>query len=297
MRGQEVMQKTSEWLISQNSNFQSLSQKRKNKKAQTIAITGGKGGVGKTSVSLKVARELATYSRVLLIDCDYNLSNTSIKLGLPIENRFYSLLSSEKNLDECLYKEGNFHLLSASNGCLDLLESEFKLEEFVIDIINAHEEEYDYILLDCPAGIQKDNLTLNAYCEKRIMVVNPDKSSITDSYSLIKLLNQKFGIKDNHLVVNKYETKEQYRRVVQTISETVENFLGGRTTILGGIGKIRVEQSRFDEQVLSRGKNVHHKNFDKVLKKLTDELSRPREVASSVFAPSNQFNEQEVHLN
>lgn len=296
------MKKTSDWLIS----FSSYSDKQiheliterkeqEKKISTTISITGGKGGVGKTSVSLKLAKELSSRgSRVLLIDCDYNLSNTSIKLGLPVNNTFYSLVSAEKTFDECLYKNGDFHLLSACNGSIELFDSNFRLEEIVIDIIGEHENEYDFILLDCPAGLLRETLTLNAYCDKRILVVTPDRASITDSYSLIKILSQRFGIKENHLLVNMVNSHTQYEKVVKTLSETVENFLGGRTQILGAIKKLDVSHSKFDDYFLSSGKNDHHRNFCKVVDKLTEKLNEPTIDFGVLQSQSQLLLEQEV---
>ncbi|MBT4791603.1 MAG: AAA family ATPase [Halobacteriovoraceae bacterium] len=296
------MEKTSEWLRSFNSNqvrdLNSIASLKKptEKTTQTISITGGKGGVGKTSVSLKMAKELAAQgNKVLLIDCDYNLSNTAIKLGLPLSNTFYDLVSAEKSFQECLYQEGSFHLLSACNGSIDLFDASFRLEEIIIDIMTAHEKEYDYILLDCPAGLSRESLVLNAYCDHRILIVTPDRSSITDSYSLIKVLNKKFGVNQNHLLVNMVNTKPQYVKVIQTLSETVENFLGCRTKILGGIKKLDTQANNFDQYFLARGKNSHHENFLKVVHKLTDELSaNGTEKGSQAFHPKRRI-EQEVH--
>ena len=236
------MKKTSEWLFSYNSGYekqvQALVSERKeikdspNQTSTTVSVTGGKGGVGKTSISIKMAKELADQGyKVLLLDCDYNLSNTAIKLGMPLTNVFYSLVSAEKPFEECIHKEGNFHLLPACNGNINLFDSGLKLEEIIIDIITEHENEYDFILLDCPAGLMRETLVLNAYCDKRIVVVTPDRSSITDSYSLIKILSTRFGIKENHLLVNMVNNEKQYARVVKTLSETVENVLGCRTQI------------------------------------------------------------------
>ena len=140
------MRKTSEWLLSNNTQYHKQikdlldSRKNKREKSVTVSVTGGKGGVGKTSVSLKLSKELAKQGhKVLLIDCDYNLSNTALKLGLPITNTFYDLVSANKNFDECLHIDGNFNLLSACNGSLDLFDASFRIEEVIIDIINTHE--------------------------------------------------------------------------------------------------------------------------------------------------------------
>lgn len=275
------MQKTSEWLMSFNSQnqhqIQSLlaERKAKNNKTVTVSITGGKGGVGKTSISLKLAKELASLGhKTLLIDCDYNLANTALKLGLPIQNTFYDLVTAQKEFEDCLYKDQNFHLLTACNGSLELFESQLKLEEIIIDIINTHEKEYDFILLDCPAGITREALTLNAYCDQRILVVTPDKSSITDSYSLVKVLNSKFGVKENQLLVNMYRSHSQYEKVVKVMSETIENFLNVRTHILGGVQKLDINQNDFDSFFLEPAENAFHQNFLKVVRNYSEKLSR-----------------------
>ncbi len=276
------MQKTSEWLMSFNSSqrqqVQALIHERKKSfnKSVTVSFTGGKGGVGKTSIALKFAKELANQGyKTLLIDCDYNLSNTAIRLGLPLNNsNFYSLLTAQKSFEDCLHIEGNFHLLSACNGDLDLFESKLKLEELILDIIAGHEDDFDFILLDCPAGLSKEVLILNAYCDQRIFVVTPDKASITDSYSLMKVLSTKFGVKENHLLVNMYLTSKQFQRVAVTISETVENFLGCRTNILGGLKRIEVEHSRFDNFFLANTESGFHKKFLQVVHRYSDDLSR-----------------------
>lgn len=294
------MHKTSEWLFSFNSNANSqiqavLSQKKDYpSKTIKVSITGGKGGVGKTSMSLKMAKELAkTGFKVLLIDCDYNLSNTAIKLGLPVENTFYSLLTAQRTFEECLYKEESFDLLAACNGNLDFFESNFRMEEFIIDILNAHQDDYDFVLLDCPAGLTREALILNAYSDHRIVVVTPDKSSITDSYSLIKVLSAKYGVKENHLLVNQYETVGQYEKVVKTLSETVENFLGCRTHILGGIPKIKENLKCFDTFFLGE-ESITHKKFLKVLARYTDELSKSLVEKDTPNIHCDQKQEQEV---
>jgi flagellar biosynthesis protein FlhG len=107
----------------------------------------------------------------------------------------------------------------------------------VINLINQHETEYDYILLDSPGGISKVILNINAYSQHRFFVVTPDKSSITDSYSLMKLLKLRYGVRHHFLIVNRFVAEKQYQRVVKTITNTVENFLGSELSVLGGVRK------------------------------------------------------------
>lgn len=277
------MEKTSEWLLSFSTSYvdHNLLKEMKreglsfhsglSKKARTISVTGGKGGVGKTSVALKLGRELASIGyRVLLLDCDYNLANTAIKLGLPLNDSFYSLLSAEKKFEECLHRDGRFHLLSGCNGSLELFENKLPLDQVIIDIINSHEYEYDFILLDCPAGLSKDTLNLNAYCDERFFIVTPDKSSITDSYSLMKVLANKYGIKDNHLIINMFSNEEQYSRVVRSICDTAEHFLHCRTNILGGIRKLDVKVDTFDFHFIHEKNAKLNEDFSKVVKRYAE---------------------------
>lgn len=271
----------SDWLISQNK-YQS---KKTSLKAKTISVTAGKGGVGKTSVAVKMGKLLADSGyKVLLLDCDTNLSNTVVKLGLPITNYFYELISAQKEFDECLHKDGNFHLLSGCNGSLDLFNKNLEVDRIIIDILVNHEREYDYIILDCPAGITKETLTLNAYSDYRFVVVTPDKSSVTDSYSLIKILNKEFGVNDNHLLINKVSSEPQYQRMVKTLSETVETFLKCRLHILGGIKKEESPVDQFDSILLQQENSSLHKNFVKITKKFTEESEGDSIGAQTSFA-------------
>lgn len=282
----------SDWLVSQNK----YSSKKTSFKAKTISVTAGKGGVGKTSVAVKMAKLLANSGyKVLLLDCDTNLSNTVVKLGLPITNYFYDLISARRDFDDCLHKDGNFHLLAGCNGNIDLFNKYLEIDRIIIDIIVNHEREYDYIILDCPAGITKETLTLNAYSDYRVVVVTPDKSSVTDSYSLIKILNKEYGINDNHLLINKTSSEPQYQRMIKTLSETVESFLKCRLHILGGVQKEESPVDHFDTVLLSQENNSLHKNFVNIVKRFTEEIE-----GASLDTPSglkySPRSEQEVRL-
>jgi flagellar biosynthesis protein FlhG len=259
-----------EWLMS-HKRFDAHQLKKIPNRTYSIAVTSGKGGVGKTSVSIKMAKVLAEDGyRVLLVDFDTNLSNTAIKLGLPINDNFYDLLSAKKSFEDCIYSDGNFHLLSACNGNMNMLDNEVGLDKIVIDIMGEHENEYDFILLDCPAGLSKESLSLSAYCDFRFVVVTPDRSSITDSYSLIKILNQKYGVTENHLLLNKVSSNRQYERLVKSLSETVSNFLTCRLEILGGLSFENLEVDHFDRLLLKDAGSKIHKNFLKVVKRFTE---------------------------
>jgi flagellar biosynthesis protein FlhG len=284
----------SDWLVSQNK-YQS---KKTSQKAKTISVTAGKGGVGKTSVAVKMSKILAKSGyKVLLLDCDTNLSNTVVKLGLPITNYFYDLVSARRDFDDCLHKDGNLHLLAGCNGSLDLFKRSLEIDRIIIDILVNHEKDYDYIILDCPAGITKETLTLNAYSDYRIVVVTPDKSSVTDSYSLIKILNKEFGVNDNHLLINKMSSEPQYQRMIKTLSETVETFLKCRLHIMGGVNKIETPDDHFDTILLHQENNSLHKNFVNIVNRFTEEIEGSSfEVETKIAQTFNTSSEQDVRL-
>lgn len=242
------------------------------KKASIISITSGKGGVGKTSVAIKMSQEFSDQGKkTLLIDCDYNLSNTLIKLGLPINDNFYQLISNQKNFNECVIKKNNFHLLPGCNGHLNLYENKLALDQIIIDIVNEHEDEFDYIILDCPPGLNEKILNINSFSDHRIFILTPDLSSIADSYSLIKLLNLKYGIKENHLLVNRYTSNYQLNKVANSISLTAKQFLNCETIILGGIKEHENKFECFDDVFLSSKESKLHQNFTKVLQTYSDQ--------------------------
>jgi flagellar biosynthesis protein FlhG len=130
-------------------------------KAHTISVTGGKGGVGKSSVTIKLGKILAQFGfRVLIFDCDYNLSNITVKLGYPLNNNFYDLINNYKTFEECVLRIDNLHILPGCNGNLDLFKKDILFDQFVINLLMNQEKKYDFILLDCPAGARKEYLTM-----------------------------------------------------------------------------------------------------------------------------------------
>jgi flagellar biosynthesis protein FlhG len=287
-----------EWLMSfSNSNLHQNSYLGVEKdlnyptKAYKISFISGKGGVGKTSISIKVAKTLAEQGfRVLLIDCDYNLSNTRVKLNIPMSYGLHGLFTTQKKIEDCLYRDGNFHLLSGSNGSIDIFDNKVDYDQIIMDIISEVEHRYDFILLDCPAGLEKKALNLSVYCDDRIIIVTPDKSSLADSYSLMKILNIKYAIRDNSIVVNMSNSLQHYKKVVKILAETTDRFLDCRINFLGEIQNQRTKTELFSEVFLNDDKSAVHKNFIKVIDKITERARRKAsEYSSAAFVNYVKF--------
>ncbi len=242
-----------------------------NKSSSVISVASGKGGVGKTSIALKLAQTLSTNNyKVLLIDCDYNLSNCMVKLGLPINDNFYLLLKGIKKFEDCIVSYHGIDILSGCNGDLNLFENNLRIDMPLINLIQDKKSDYDYIILDSPAGLGRDALALNAYSDFRFVVISPDKSSITDSYSLVKILNKKFGVNKFHLLMNKIGSEQQYKKIVKSFSETVEKFLSCRIYQMGKIDYFACSADKFDSYLLRKANSSMNEDFNKIVSRFTE---------------------------
>lgn len=170
----------------------------------TIVVTSGKGGVGKTTITANMGLALANHgARVCLIDTDLGLRNLDLVLG--VEQRIiFDLLDvarGECRLQQALIhdkRQPNLYFLPASQRCdkSALKPSDMRL------ILASLRETFDFILIDCPAGIEEGFMTAIAAANRALVVVNPEVSSVRDADRVIGLLNEN-GIRDIQLVINR----------------------------------------------------------------------------------------------
>ncbi|MCB9094195.1 MAG: AAA family ATPase [Halobacteriovoraceae bacterium] len=261
---------------------------------KTIAILSGKGGVGKTSVALRMANDLSRKGlKVLLVDCDYNLSNTLIKLNTPFKSQFLSYLNKEVNLHDCIKKFNSFHLLPTCNGNLDLFDNKYRIQAELIGIVDECEKHYDLILLDCPAGVNKETMNIAAFCDLRLVVLNPDKSSMTDAYSLLKILMQRYGAKNNKLILNKCRNEAVFENISRCFYNTCRKFLDIETEFLGQFPYFNSSIQDFDREFIFGENNSLQDNSVKIIARLFDLIYEPIELEDSSLSPVAESNDQE----
>ncbi|MRG88224.1 septum site-determining protein MinD [Salinibacillus xinjiangensis] len=174
---------------------------------EAIVITSGKGGVGKTTTTANVGTSLALLGKnVCLIDTDIGLRNLDVVLGL--ENRIVydivDVVQGRCKVKQSLVKDKRFdclHLLPASQTS----DKSAITPEGIRDIINELKSDYDYILIDCPAGIEQGYKNAIAGADKAIVVTTPEKSSVRDADRIIGLL-EKEDLGTPHLIINRIRT-------------------------------------------------------------------------------------------
>lgn len=171
---------------------------------EVIVITSGKGGVGKTTSSANIGTGLAKLDKsVLMIDTDIGLRNLDVVMGL--ENRIvYNLvdvIEGECRLKQALIKDRHYPNLQLLPSAQTKDKSAVRPEQ-MIKLINGLKKNFDYIILDCPAGIEQGFRNAIAAADRALVVTTPEVSAIRDADRIIGLLEEN-GIRRNHLIVNR----------------------------------------------------------------------------------------------
>jgi septum site-determining protein MinD len=194
------------------------------KRGKVIVVTSGKGGVGKTTTTANIGTGLAKLGyKVVLVDTDIGLRNLDILMGL--ENRIvYNLIDvieGRCRLNQALVKDKrlpNLCLLPAAQT----RDKSALNEEQMIDICNRLREDQDYILLDCPAGIEQGFQTAIAAADEAVVVVTPEMSSVRDADRVIGLLEAKDTVKRYRLVLNRVRPQMVKANDMMSVDDVLE---------------------------------------------------------------------------
>lgn len=211
---------------------------------RVIAVTSGKGGVGKSNIVVNLGLALARMGqKVLLIDADLGLANLDILLGLTPRFTIHDLLSLRRTLSEVMVDgpEG-LKILPASSGIPELADLDKEQKMFLLNELDDYSENLDVVLIDTGAGISRNVLFFNIAALERIVVANNEPTSITDAYALIKVLATKHGEYHYHLLVNGLSQPREGDRVYRTLLKVTERFLGSGVS-LGYLGVIPYDEA------------------------------------------------------
>ncbi len=194
---------------------------------KVIAVTGGKGGVGKTNITLNTAISLAQQGkRVMVLDADLGLANVDVLLGLRVEKNLSHVLSGECTLDEVLV-EGPYgiKIAPATSGTQAMTELSPTEHAGLIRAFSELQSEIDVLIVDTAAGISDMVLSFSKASQDILMVVCDEPTSLTDAYALIKLLNKEHGIFRFKIVANMVRSIREGDELFSKLTKVTNRFL------------------------------------------------------------------------
>jgi flagellar biosynthesis protein FlhG len=220
---------------------------QKNKElARIIAVTSGKGGVGKTNTSINLAIALASKGhRVVLMDADLGLANVEVLLGLSSIYNLQHVVDGERTMSEILVKgPGGIAIVPGTSGMAKLADL---TERGRVNIMNGLEElqnRTDFIIVDTMAGIGRSAIAFVLAADEVLLVSTPEPSSIVDAYAMLKTIYQRRENALVRLVANMVANKQQASYVYDKLSSVSQQYLGRKMSYLGMIPRdLHVQQA------------------------------------------------------
>jgi flagellar biosynthesis protein FlhG len=205
----------------------SLRKMNQSRLIKVIAVTGGKGGVGKTNVTLNTAISLAQQGkRVMVLDADLGLANVDVLLGLRVEKNLSHVLSGECTLDEVLV-EGPYgiKIAPATSGSQSMTELTPTEHAGLIRAFSELQSQIDVLIVDTAAGISDMVLSFSKASQDIMMVVCDEPTSLTDAYALIKILNKEHGVFRFKIVANMVRSMREGDELFSKLNKVTDRFL------------------------------------------------------------------------
>lgn len=199
----------------------------KGKPIQVIAVTGGKGGVGKTNLSVNLSLALSELGkRVVLMDADLGLANVDLLLGVKANKNISDVLTGECGLKDILINAtGGIKVIPASSGTQELASMGPQEHAGLINAFSSLDDEMDVLVIDTAAGISDTVISFVRASQEIILVVCDEPSSITDAYALIKILNRDYGVQRFRVVANMTRSDKEGQGIFNKLVHVTDRFL------------------------------------------------------------------------
>ena len=231
------------------------------KPLRTLAVTSGKGGVGKTNLSLNLAISMAHAGhKVLLLDADLGLANVDVLLGLRAERNLSHVLASECRLEDVLVRgPSGIQIIPASSGLRHMAQLSATEHAGIVRAFSELETDADVLIVDTGAGIADNVVTFCRAVQDIVVVICDEPASITDAYALLKVLDKDYGVRTAHVVVNMVNNDAHGLRTFEMLRTVVNQFLDLELSLLGSVPSddylrraVRSQQAVVDQHPLSK---------------------------------------------
>lgn len=232
------------------------------------AVVSGKGGVGKTNISVNLSIAMAKRGkRVLLLDADIGMTNADIIMGLHYKYDLFDYLEGRAELKDIIY-EGPLGIkaISGGSGLLEMQNlSEENQEKLIEELIELGG--FDVMIIDNGAGISKETLSFMTFAHEVILVTTPEPTAITDAYRVLKSLSH-YNLKASaKLIVNKVSSKEIGEEAYEKLYNTCVNFLQIKLENCGYIfDDIKMEKAIMNQEpvLLSYPQSISSRNIEQI---------------------------------
>ncbi len=204
---------------------------------RVIAVTGGKGGVGKTNVSVNLGVALAELGRrVMLLDADLGLANIDVILGIHAKRNLSHVMSGECSLEEIMVTgPKGLKVIPGASGMQHMAELSPVEHAGLIHAFSEVANDVDVLLIDTAAGISDLVVSFSRAAQEQIVVVCDEPASITDAYAIIKLLNREHGISRFRILANMVKSVQEGRDLYNKMCRVTDQYLDVMLTYMGSI--------------------------------------------------------------
>jgi flagellar biosynthesis protein FlhG len=229
---------------SQHSSFrppQLMSERRLNPRL-SLAITSGKGGVGKTQLAANLAVAFAQRGlKILLLDADLGLAGLDLALGVTPTHTLNDVLDGSLKPEDIIV-EGpcGLRLLPACPGRYEMANLAPSERDMLTNAIDECAASYDVLLTDTGAGINSNSVSFASSADEVILVATPDPTSMRDAYAMAKVLAKRAGVENIRFVANQVNSEAQGAELHNTLSNLIRRFLPIELTYLGSVPRDEV---------------------------------------------------------
>lgn len=204
---------------------------------QVIAVTGGKGGVGKTSVAVNLATAMTMAGkRVMLLDGDLGLANVDVLLGLTPRHTIAQVMEGSCSLEEVIVDAPQgFQVVPAASGVANMANLGAAEHLSIVQAFSSLASKLDVLIVDTAAGIAHGVLQFSQAAQHVLVVVCDEPASITDAYALIKVLSRNHGVRDFQVLSNQVHIKGEGELLFKKLERVASRFLEATLHYVGEV--------------------------------------------------------------